>query len=188
MSRANRDRGAQSRRYVDLSPLIEFGDPIPEQQQQQQQQQQNVPKSMETLCRELDKMRTQDEAGLMCDFKLVCKNKDKTFPCHKVILAARSEYFRRLFGNKEFLENKKDEMTLTEEEEKHVDAFLCYIYGGKLKLKSSTKVVALLRMADKYLLEDLKNLCEEYLICHAQGAFLTDGKEFLRYGNIIACI
>ncbi len=140
-----------------------------------------VPKtrSMEELCRKLNDMRTQDETGFLCDFKLICS--DKTFNCHRAVLAARSDYFRTFFDRKEkdFKEHESDEMNLVEEG-KYVGAFLSFAYGNWLtwdKEKDPKEVVELIRMADKYLVPDLKDICEKMLVNYALNAPLEDCKD-----------
>ncbi len=138
--------------------------------------------SMETLCHNLNHMRTQEDAGSLCDFSLVCNG--RVLPCHKAVLAARSDYFKTLFARHDFKENDTNEMKLTEDEHMHADAFLAYVYGNYPKWdrrEGPDEAVALFRMADKYLMEDLKDICKDWLVGYADHAPLEDCKDIFRY-------
>ena len=89
--------------------------------------------------------------------------RDQQFPAHKGILAARSPVFSAMFQHP-----SKEKMTgVVDVPDIEPDVFkelLRYIYTGEVPWNRMDEVAAgLLAAADKYLLEKLKNACEEHL-------------------------
>ncbi|CAD8073051.1 unnamed protein product [Paramecium primaurelia] len=80
---------------------------------------------------------------------------------HKIILASRCEYFKTLFLNEQF--NLGDKLVITETTINVFKAILQYIYTDEVLIDSYI-VYDLLALADKYMLQRLKNLCEDHLI------------------------
>jgi len=82
---------------------------------------------------------------------------------HKVILAARCPYFRRMFeGN--FKE--KDQAAFTVEDGTSTESFLAmleFLYTGAETVVRSDTAVELLSLGDRFMVEDLKQLSESFL-------------------------
>lgn len=99
------------------------------------------------------------------DITLVVEN--RKFPAHKVILAARSDYFRAmLFGG--MLESQPGitEIELQETAAKPFEALLKYIYTGKMNLlevKQEEHLLDILGMSHRYGFVELENSISEYL-------------------------
>jgi len=106
----------------------------------------------------------------LSDVSIIClRPYEQTFFCHKNILSARCPYFRGMFAV-----SMKE--TLTGEPVKEaidatlMDEVLFFIYNGvsrwieeSVRGKGAEKILDLLTAADRYMLEDLKKLCEDQL-------------------------
>ena len=90
------------------------------------------------------------------DFEIVCQ--DKSFPCHKAVLAARSEVFKKML-NTDGEEAKKNCLVIKDFENEQVGQLLQFIYTGSLNEEDSIGTDLLL-LADKYDLPDLVHICE----------------------------
>jgi speckle-type POZ protein len=88
------------------------------------------------------------------------------FPAHKNILAARSEVFAAMFQHP--MEEKSTNLAKIEDIEPEVfNQLLRFIYTGRVQVdKLETMAARLFIAADKYLLDELKNKCENYLLRH----------------------
>ncbi|ELU08603.1 hypothetical protein CAPTEDRAFT_220698 [Capitella teleta] len=91
---------------------------------------------------------------------------EKKFPVHKVILAARSEYFRALlFGG--LCESKPGvhEITLKDTAASSFQHLLKYIYTGRMLLTSlqEESLLDVLGLADRFGFVELKNSISQYL-------------------------
>ena len=94
----------------------------------------------------------------------------RQFPAHKSILAAKSEVFEAMFQHPT-KENFTNPIEIEDIEPDVFHELLRFIYTGRLSRKTmETLAVGLLIAADKYLLEDLKVKCENYLICQMSQA------------------
>ena len=111
------------------------------------------------LVNDLQKLLTN---SVMSDFTILCG--DEVFPCHKAILALRSDVFERMFENKSAKENTKNEVEITDCEPEILRAFLQFLYTDQLTDASqdhaSYNSVDLLLLADKYNVLGLKKKCE----------------------------
>ena len=95
------------------------------------------------------------------DFKIICGNQE--FSVHKFILGARSSVFQEMFKHEGFEENMKNELVITDFEPNIVSLMLEFMYSdksiyGEFHLVSNKK--ELLKIADKYDFEFLKQTCE----------------------------
>jgi speckle-type POZ protein len=94
----------------------------------------------------------------------------RQFPAHKSILAAKSEVFEAMFQHPT-KENFTNRIEIEDIEPDVFHELLRFIYTGRLSRKTmETLAVRLLIAADKYLLDDLKVKCENYLICQMSPA------------------
>ena len=97
-----------------------------------------------------DALQTLLNDPIHSDFTLVCE--DKSFPCHKAILASRSETFKKMFSAS-MVEAQSGQADLKMKVET-VEAMLEFIYTGKVTVKA-TNESELLEAADMYQLPGL---------------------------------
>jgi len=95
------------------------------------------------------------------------KVKDTLFPCHRVILAARCPKFGAMFGSggpSALRERTEEIIEITGHDAKLFELLLEYIYSDKIATLSAENALELLCLADEYLIERLKQMCELELI------------------------
>ena len=91
---------------------------------------------------------------------------DREFPAHKTILAARSEVFAAMFQNPT-KENLTNQIKIEDIEPEVFYALLRFIYTGRVLFdKMESMAAGLFIAADKYLLDELKMKCENYMLLH----------------------
>ena len=97
-----------------------------------------------------------------CDFNVRCEG--SVFPCHQVVLAAKSPVFKALL-QAEMKEKITKTIVIKDSNPETIFILLHFIYTADVKLKNMTFLMArhLLGVAEKYLIEDLKKVCEEKL-------------------------
>jgi hypothetical protein len=81
---------------------------------------------------------------------------------HKIMLAARSDYFKALFSS-EFMESSADEVTLEDVREDQIDALLRFIYADEWA-EEVGYALDMLPIADRYAIIELKRLLERFLV------------------------
>ena len=88
------------------------------------------------------------------------------FPAHKIILVTRSEVFAAMFQHP--MEERSTNQVKIEDIEPDVfQELLRFIYTGRVSTATMESMAAgLLIAADKYLLDELKNECENHLLHH----------------------
>ena len=114
-----------------------------------------------------------------CDMEIQCGG--EVFPCHQVIISARSPVFRAMFQAK-MKESESRKVIIEDITKETMIGMLYYIYTGLIKeTLSKNSVVDLLVAADKYQLDALKNICQDKLcsVLDAQKAI-----EFLILGEM----
>jgi speckle-type POZ protein len=116
----------------------------------------NCPNELSTQLGELfDKMPSSD-----VNFNIG----DRQFPAHKNILAARSEVFEAMFKHPT-KENLTNQIKIDDIKPEVFQELLHFIYTGRVStVAMETMAVGLFIAADKYLLNGLKNECENYLL------------------------
>jgi speckle-type POZ protein len=88
----------------------------------------------------------------------------REFPAHKNILAARSKYFAAMFKHP-MKEQSTNQVKIDDIEPEVFDQLLRFIYTGRVPLdKLETMAAGLFIAADKYLMDELKMKCENYLL------------------------
>ena len=92
------------------------------------------------------------------DFKIVCG--DKTFNCHKNIVANKSDVLQTMMLSKDWTENKKNTLLIEDFEPKTVEQMLRFVYTGEC----DKYTVSLLHIANKYNIKRLVSICEQELI------------------------
>jgi speckle-type POZ protein len=90
----------------------------------------------------------------------------REFPAHKNILASRSKYFAAMFQHP-MKEQSTNQVKIEDIEPEVFQELLRFIYTGRVPLdKLQTMAASLFISADKYLLDQLKMKCENYLLHH----------------------
>ncbi|BFZ07199.1 hypothetical protein BsWGS_10238 [Bradybaena similaris] len=90
----------------------------------------------------------------------------KSFPCHKVILAARSEYFRALlYGRMKESQPGTTEIELKDTPTFAFSAFLKYIYTGRINLKDYQEedLLDILSLSHRFIFMELESSVSDYL-------------------------
>eukprot|EP00092_Neocalanus_flemingeri_P017615 GFUD01019058.1.p1 GENE.GFUD01019058.1~~GFUD01019058.1.p1 ORF type:complete len:355 (-),score=89.31 GFUD01019058.1:62-1126(-) len=92
------------------------------------------------------------------DLVIVCHG--KVFKCHKTILCARSDVFKKMLSG-ETLENLNKEVPIEDSSAEAVEEMLKYIYTGEIPDSDKLDVlnIELLHLAEKYHLDPLKFAC-----------------------------
>ena len=128
----------------------------------------------------LSGLRSAFNKPAMADVVFIVCNEHR-FYAHKLVLSIVSEYFNTMFtsGLKESANGAVVEIELREvEETEGFELFLQYVYSigswnQRIQLKPTehnlAKVLTMLLLADKYLLQHLKQLCETWLCKPAHG-------------------
>uniref|UniRef100_A0A1J3K8D3 BTB/POZ domain-containing protein n=1 Tax=Noccaea caerulescens TaxID=107243 RepID=A0A1J3K8D3_NOCCA len=125
-------------------------------------------------------MRVCDSVEILAD---VCVKVDKrTFYCHQVILASRSEYLRaRLSRVNDFHEGKNglpgDSLPFLEEHDLSAEAFekmIEYMYTDGLKEINPNQAEEIFDVASRYLLFPLKRAVADALLPHLETATLAE--------------
>ena len=96
----------------------------------------------------------------LADFKIICN--DKTFACHKNVLAAYSDVWKTLFLSNKWRENKNSAIKINGFDSKTVELMINFVYQAELP-ENEKCTTDLLRLADMYAIADLSDFCEEEL-------------------------
>jgi speckle-type POZ protein len=90
----------------------------------------------------------------------------RQFPAHKVILAARSQYFAAMFKHP-MKEQSTNHIEIEDIEPEVFLELVRFIYTGRVQFdKMESMAAGLFIAADKYLLDELKMKCENYMLHH----------------------
>ena len=124
-------------------------------------------------------MISEDFGKDFCDMEIECGG--EVFPCHQVIISARSPVFRAMFQAK-MKESESRKVIIDDIKKETMTGMLYYIYTGLVKKTiSKESFVDLFIAADKYQLDALKNLCQDKL-CSVLDA--ENSIEFLILGEM----
>ncbi|XP_014891877.1 kelch-like protein 11 [Poecilia latipinna] len=129
-----------------------------------------------TYCSELSRRQNeQRKAGLFCDLTLVFSSRGAsgvegvlTLPAHRTVLSAASQYFELLLGG-QFSESRTGRVELTEwssaagPDPETVEAVIHFMYTGEVRV-TNANVHDVLELADRFLLDQLKSFCAEFLV------------------------
>jgi len=88
------------------------------------------------------------------DFKIVCQGEE--LKCHKLVLSLRSDFFKKMFNNRDYKESNEGIMTTTDFTGKTMKSFLKYLYTDSIDQDEIDHY--LLRAAHLY---DFKKLISE---------------------------
>jgi len=105
----------------------------------------------------VDEMRSISNLDNLSDFTVISGSVH--FPCHRVLLAARSKYFEAMFRN----EPEKKSLQM-EEPPEVVKDFLDYIARGCIPADMDAKAVDMILMADMYGLDLLTIACQTSMV------------------------
>jgi len=96
------------------------------------------------------------ESGDCTDCIIICKGRE--FQCHRSILVGRSSVFKAMLTH-QTKEKVSGRIMIDDFEEETVYTLLRYLYSGNVENLEKKDVGCLLRAADKYDLNELKQLC-----------------------------
>ena len=106
----------------------------------------------------------------------------KVFPCHKLVLSARSPVFKAMFESK-MKESVSGKVTIEDIKPEIMNEMLHFIYTSRIAKKNIMVefAIELLAAADKYQLEALKDTCQDKIrsVLDAENAI-----EFLILGEM----
>ncbi|CAN9511571.1 unnamed protein product [Ophioblennius macclurei] len=108
----------------------------------------------------LSVLRSLRERGLLFDFTI--KVQDKSFPCHRCVLAACSDFFRAMF-EVNMRERDDGSVTLGNQNPVAIGAFLDFAYSGET-LISDSNVDMLFQLSSFLQVPVLSKACSDFLI------------------------
>eukprot|EP00826_Nyctotherus_ovalis_P060168 TRINITY_DN8419_c0_g2_i2.p1 TRINITY_DN8419_c0_g2~~TRINITY_DN8419_c0_g2_i2.p1 ORF type:complete len:391 (-),score=68.69 TRINITY_DN8419_c0_g2_i2:124-1296(-) len=121
----------------------------------------------------------------------------RPFHCHRVVLAAVSEYFRAMFKSG-MKESRESSVAITGVSYRLFEEFMRYIYTGELKVAEDSSpeecirhYIELMRVADQFMIDEIKRQCEVVLlkfITPANAAELEEAAEMYKAGQLKAYI
>ena len=106
----------------------------------------------------IENLKRMWKNSLHVDFKLVCDS--YTFPCHRAVLACRSDVFETMFSHDDSREVLSGQAVIKETKQEVLSNFLEFLYTDHLDDKSGFNSADLLILADKYNVVSLKSECE----------------------------
>jgi len=118
----------------------------------------NGPSAIETANDFIDNFENILALENLSDFTIICQ--ETPFSCHKVLLAASSEYFEALFRNNE----NKTETRLDETTPRILEATLNFMSKGVIPSDIDDKAMDYVKLADMLGLNLLKNACDIGLV------------------------
>lgn len=96
------------------------------------------------------------------NYDVILQVKDQNFNAHKFILMARSPVFAAMFRH-DTLEKQTGIVNIPDCDPDSFHEFLEYLYCGELKNVAFRSALHLYKTADKYVVEELKTFCIEYM-------------------------
>lgn len=112
----------------------------------------------------------------------VLKIKDKEFPCHRLVLAASSPFFKAMFLS-ELEESKKREITLKDVEPNVMGMILRYLYTSDINL-TEQNVQDIFMVANMYQIPSIFSVCVSYL---QEKMVLGNCLAIFRLGLLLDC-
>jgi hypothetical protein len=116
-----------------------------------------IPNETKSFVKDFSKLLGNPEFS---DFKIVCD--EVSFPCHKNILASRSDVFSAMFKMANTVENNTRSVHIKDISAKTMKAFLKFVY--QCKASESDLDIDLLVAADKYNISELVLQCEDQIL------------------------
>ncbi len=103
------------------------------------------------------------------DVHLICQG--TKFPCHRLLLAARSSVFKTMFfGQGDYKEGKEGQVTIDEFEPQEIKQLLRFIYCGECEFKE-VDPWHILALSDMYDVQMLNKVCCQVLAIKYMGCF-----------------
>lgn len=112
----------------------------------------------------------------------VLKIKDKEFPCHRLVLAASSPFFKAMFLS-ELEESKKREIVLKDVEPSVMGMILRYLYTSDISL-TEQNVQDIFMVANMYQIPSIFSVCVSYL---QEKMVLGNCLAIFRLGLLLDC-
>lgn len=97
--------------------------------------------------------------GFLCDVEI--RVDDRTFPCHRILLAASIPYFRSMFSSA-MLETKQRQIEIKDISAQAFEQLLDYVYTGSISITIDT-AQPLLYAASILQMDRVCTACEEFL-------------------------
>lgn len=95
---------------------------------------------------------------------IIIRVHNQVYKCHRTILSARSLYFQKLFQS-DFNERSQNEIDLSSFLSNENDFDLLHKYLYKIETNFTLdNILQYIQLSDKFLLDDLYELCEEFLL------------------------
>lgn len=109
-----------------------------------------------------EQFRSIFESGRHADVKFIVGEEEVEIPAHRAILSARAEYFSAMFREGGMLESTNG-VVRTHHDPNVFRRMLEFIYTNSVRDLATTPpndIIALITLANEYLLDDLRVLCE----------------------------
>lgn len=109
--------------------------------------------------------------ALFSDVTLLCR--DRSFACHKVVLAARSDVFRAMLSHEDMEEALTKKVKIIDIEPEILEMMLLFLYTDDVRAKDTNNgetpmsvpvLCNLLAAADKYNVAHLRDICEGMIL------------------------
>lgn len=97
---------------------------------------------------------------------------DKWFSVHRNILAVRSSVFSTLFEHDISSEKHSGVVEMDDLDSNILEQFLLYLYSGKIEQVCMDSAIELYKMAEKYAVPSLKQLCASYILDNMSKDFV----------------
>jgi len=91
----------------------------------------------------------------------------QAIPCHRIVLAARSTYFEKLFTNG-MEERHMESITIHDTCFSSVFKIIEYLYVGEIKIASNEEAIQLCTDANFFQLTELEQICGEFLVSNLE--------------------
>ena len=108
-----------------------------------------------SICRLSTDIESMLDTGRFSDCVIACGGQE--FPCHKFILAARSSVFDAMFSH-DMEEQIRNRVEIKDLDVNIVQGMIDYIYSGQV-IELESKASGLITAAEKYDLQELKQMC-----------------------------
>lgn len=101
----------------------------------------------------------------------------KNIAAHRMILEARSSVFNAMF-NHDTKENKTGEVSIIDVDKNTMETILIHMYTGDIDNLTTENVLPLYAAAEKYDINDIKELCSDFIIRNISFDWVCDVIEF----------
>ena len=98
-----------------------------------------------------------------CADVTICFEGNQKIQCHKVVLVARSSYFRGLLQSG-MIESRSNQITMTDISRDLFRRVLQFLYSGQVPDDMAAIAFDLLPFSEKYVLDEFKSACEDAII------------------------